>query len=111
MNREEIMRIIPHRPPMLLVDEAEKKDENSCRGSYTVKGDEWFLQGHFPGKPTVPGVVLCEMMGQALSLIHIFSKPCLPAEKSAVKPFPFGGFIRFVSALLRKDYQFIWRRL
>ena len=54
MNREEIMRIIPHRPPMLLVDEAEKKDENSCRGSYTVKGDEWFLQGHFPGKPTVP---------------------------------------------------------
>ena len=47
MNREEIMRIIPHRPPMLLVDEAEKKDENSCRGSYTVKGDEWFLQGHF----------------------------------------------------------------
>ena len=52
MNREEIMRIIPHRPPMLLVDEAEKKDENSCRGSYTVKGDEWFA-GHFPGKPTV----------------------------------------------------------
>ena len=69
MNREEIMRIIPHRPPMLLVDEAEKTDENSCRGSYTVKGDEWFLQGHFPGKPTVPGVVLCEMMGQACAVI------------------------------------------
>ena len=69
MNREEIMRIIPHRPPMLLVDEAEKKDENSCRGSYTVKVDEWFLQGHFPGKPTVPGVVLCEMMGQACAVI------------------------------------------
>ncbi len=48
MNREEIMRIIPHRPPMLLVDEAEKKDENSCRGSYTVKGDEWFCRGIFP---------------------------------------------------------------
>ena len=46
MNREEIMRIIPHRPPMLLVDEAEKKDENSCRGSYTVKGDE--CRGIFP---------------------------------------------------------------
>ena len=57
MNREEIMRIIPHRPPMLLVDEAEKKDENSCRGSYSVKGDEWFLQ------------VLCEMMGQACAVI------------------------------------------
>ena len=69
MNREEIMRIIPHRPPMLLVDEAEKKDENSCRGSYTVKGDEWFCRGIFPAKPTVPGVVLCEMMGQACAVI------------------------------------------
>lgn len=48
MNREEIMRIIPHRPPMLLVDEAEKKDENSCRGSYTVKGTSGFCRGIFP---------------------------------------------------------------
>ena len=63
MNREEIMRIIPHRPPMLLVDEAElcqdSLDENGqptrCRGSYTIRGDEWFLQGHFPGNPIVPG--------------------------------------------------------
>ena len=69
MNREEIMRIIPHRPPMLLVDEAEKTDENSCRGSYTVKGDEWFLQGHFPGNPVVPGVILCEIMAQACGLL------------------------------------------
>lgn len=69
MNREEIMRIIPHRPPMLLVDEAEKKDENSCRGSYTVKGDEWFLQGHFPGNPVVPGVIQCEILAQSCCML------------------------------------------
>ena len=56
-------------PPAYAAGGRGGKDENSSRGSYTVKEDEWFLQGHFPGKPTVPGVVLCEMMGQACAVI------------------------------------------
>ncbi|MBQ3378344.1 MAG: 3-hydroxyacyl-ACP dehydratase FabZ [Synergistes sp.] len=64
MNKEEIMKIIPHRDKMLLVDEAEVKDGEAI-GKYTVRGDEHFLCGHFPGNPIVPGVILCEMMAQA----------------------------------------------
>jgi len=68
MNREEIKNILPHREPMLLVDEVEL-DGDETVGSYTVKGDEFFLQGHFPGNPVVPGVILCEMMAQSSCLL------------------------------------------
>lgn len=69
MNRDEIKKIIPHREPMLLVDEAFVINETTAEGSYTVKGDEFFLQGHFPGNPVVPGVILCEIMAQTCSVL------------------------------------------
>jgi 3-hydroxyacyl-[acyl-carrier-protein] dehydratase len=68
MNRDEIKKILPHREPMLLVDEIERV-ENAAVGKYTVRGDEFFLQGHFPGNPVVPGVILCEMMAQSACLL------------------------------------------
>ena len=68
MNREELKKILPHREPMLLLDESEMKGEEVV-SSYKVRGDEFFLQGHFPDKPVVPGVILCEIMAQGSALI------------------------------------------
>lgn len=69
LNREEIMKILPHRPPMLLVESVELNESGESVGSYTVKGDEYFLQGHFPDNPIVPGVILCEMMAQSACIL------------------------------------------
>lgn len=68
MNREEIMTILPHRDNMLLLDDVERKDGTAV-GHYTVRGDEFFLKGHFPDHPIVPGVILCEILAQSACVL------------------------------------------
>ncbi len=74
MNREEIMRILPHRDNMLLLDDVDNRDGTAV-GHYTVRGDEFFLQGHFPGNPIVPGVILCEMCAQSSAVMFAADAP------------------------------------
>ena len=68
MNRTDIKEFLPHREPMLLVDWTEKEGDR-IKATYHVTGEEWFLRGHFPDYPVVPGVVICEIMAQSCTLI------------------------------------------
>ena len=69
MDREELKEFLPHRDPMLLVDEIEIDAEGTAHARYRIKEDESFCRGHFPGNPIVPGVIQCEIMAQSCALL------------------------------------------
>ncbi len=69
MDREELKEFLPHRDPMLLVDEIEIDAEGTAHARYRIKEDEFFCRGHFPGNPIVPGVIQCEIMAQSCALL------------------------------------------
>jgi 3-hydroxyacyl-[acyl-carrier-protein] dehydratase len=74
MSKEEIEQRIPHRLPMLLLDEIVTQGTSHILCRKTFRDDEFFLQGHFPGNPIVPGVIQCECCLQAGAvLLHQYS--------------------------------------
>ena len=72
MNIEDIMKILPHRYPFLLVDKViEKNGTDSLVAIKNITMNEEFFQGHFPGKPVMPGVLQIEALAQAVGLLML----------------------------------------
>ncbi len=70
MDIEKIKEYLPHRPPMLLVHRiVELKEGEKVVGENDLKGDEWFFQGHFPGEPVMPGVMIVEALAQTGAML------------------------------------------
>lgn len=78
--------LLPHRAPFLFVDELVTLEPGrSAVGRWRLTGDEWFFAGHFPGRPTLPGVLMCEAIAQVGALA------VLSDERFAGKLPLFGG--------------------
>ena len=71
MNIEEIMKLLPHRPPFLLLDRILKIEGTKIVALKNVTVNEDFFRGHFPGHPIMPGVLQLEAIAQAAGIVLI----------------------------------------
>ena len=86
MTIQEILKILPHRYPMLLVDRVISMEDTKIVGLKNVTANEQFFQGHFPGAPVMPGVLIVEAMAQCGAIMFLSGMP--DRDK---KLFLFGG--------------------
>ena len=73
LNKEDIINLLPHREPMLLIDELSEINKlSSATALVKVRKDSFFVQGHFPQNPVMPGVLIVESFGQAAAALTAY---------------------------------------
>ncbi|MGH9391963.1 MAG: 3-hydroxyacyl-ACP dehydratase FabZ [Vicinamibacteria bacterium] len=76
LEREDILKLLPHRPPFLFVDRIIEFEPNKrIVATKRLSSDEYFFEGHFPGHPIMPGVLIIEALAQTAGVLAFLSNP------------------------------------
>lgn len=111
LTKEQIMEIIPHRAPMLLVDAITELDDEHACGTLHLNGDEFFFQGHFPGNPIMPAVFQLEALAQT-GAVALLSLPEFQGKTAVYTGMDKAKFRAMVHPgdTIRMEIRFIKRR-
>lgn len=111
LNREQIMEIIPHRPPMLLVDEITELNETGAVGTLKLTGEEFFFQGHFPNNPIMPAVFQLEALAQ-VGAVALLSQPAFKGKTAVYTGIDKAKFRAMAKPgdTIRMEIQFVKQR-
>ena len=83
ISKDDIKKYLPHRKPFLFIDEVVNIDKNNeIHARKMITSNEYFLEGHFPGNPIFPGVIIIEALGQASGILGFVTMDKTPEEGS-----------------------------